>query len=102
MITRRRQNKISQSTMDRRMREVFADGFGLLPGVPTELQINQMRTALQRLAEDDRYWKGMMQLSSLKLQIHTVVEILKQSHVEPANSTHRLKVVEAKTKGRKP
>lgn len=72
-----RRNRTSQTTLNRRMREIWIDGFGLLPGYPTEKQVLQMREALRVLVADTAYWHDLISLVCLKQDVHELQEKLK-------------------------
>ncbi len=67
----------SQAVIDRRMREVWIDGFGLLPHSPTDAMLERLRLSLRKLADDDKYWRGLSELRSLKLQVTVLMECLR-------------------------
>jgi len=76
-VYRRRPWRRTQVVIDRRMREVFADGFGLLPYGATYKQVKATRLALTRLVDDDGYWQGLHELYEQKRKITALIESLK-------------------------
>jgi hypothetical protein len=59
------------------MRELWIDGYGLLPQGATDLQVSRTRVALKALVEDDGYWKGLHELSVAKLTVNVIMTQLK-------------------------
>ena len=83
-----RRSKIpSQATLDKRMREIWIDGFGFLPQVPKELQIDRMREALRRVVEDDLYWTNLKKLIALKDDVSRMIERLKAANASHAEAS---------------
>ena len=73
----RRSNTVSQATMNKRMREIWIDGYGLLPTGATPKQVTMTRNALRSLVDDGDYWDGLMKLSALKAEVNELMTVLK-------------------------
>ena len=71
-----------QASVTARMREIWIDGYGLLPYPAEPGAINQIRRAMRELVADDRYWDGLEKLGWLKMQVQTMLTLLKTPHVE--------------------
>lgn len=67
----------SQAVLNTRMRELWIDGYGLLPQGATDLQVSRTRIALRSLVEDDTYWAGLRSLSDAKQQVNKLMAELK-------------------------
>lgn len=76
-VVRRSNACPSQKVLNARMRELWIDGYGLLPQGATDLQVSRTRVALKALVEDDAYWKGLHQLSIAKLAVNVLMTQLK-------------------------
>jgi hypothetical protein len=67
----------SQAVISARMRELWIDGFGLLPTPFTVVQLDRTRKALADLVNDDLYWKSLTELSIQKQKVQRLIEQLK-------------------------
>lgn len=59
------------------MREIWADGFGLLPNAPKEEDVIKVRNALRDLVHDGAYWNGLKRLCALKTEVTIMTNALK-------------------------
>ena len=76
---RRRSNKgPSQKVLDQRVREIWVDGYGLLPSVDGN-HIESLRLALRKLVRDDAYWNGLKRLAQLKRMSSDLMNDIKSS-----------------------
>jgi hypothetical protein len=73
----KRKRSVSQETMDRRMREIWIDGFGLLPSPTGERELTLLRNALRKVVDDDEYWRGLNAISGYKRLIAEHMEEMK-------------------------
>jgi hypothetical protein len=79
-VRRRRSHKpdTSQHTLNKRMREVWIDGFGLYPFSPDAKTIDRIRIAMKELVSDSSYWEGLKKLCNLKGEVGKLTEVLKR------------------------
>ena len=77
VVRRRRSNTTSQAAIDRRMREIWIDGFGLLPTGASEIQVGKIRLSLRHLVDDDDYWDGLSKLAILNVGTRELIIALK-------------------------
>jgi hypothetical protein len=66
----------SQLVLNKRMREIWIDGFGLYP-FGEQLNPDMLRIALAKLVEDDHYWIDMKQLIDQKAKVKSLMEQMK-------------------------
>jgi hypothetical protein len=72
----RRSSSPSQAVLNRRMREIWIDGFGLHP-FGEQINPDMLRIALMELVSDDLYWIDMKQLIDQKQKVKSLMEQLK-------------------------
>lgn len=84
--TRRRAPSSSHAAIYRRMREIWIDGFGLLPRGASLEEISHLRTALTKIAADEDYWNGLATLCALRRDANRLMEFLKN---EPPARTRK-------------
>ena len=79
MHTRRRHTTpASQAMLNRRMREVWIDGYGILPNHGDESELRKLRTALRSVVDDDVYWKKMADLCACKRRVTDLMAEMKK------------------------
>jgi hypothetical protein len=59
------------------MREVWIDGFGLYPKNLPDEYLQQVRTALRNLVDNDQYWERVKALVDLKREQEVLMDCLK-------------------------
>lgn len=75
---RRRRVSHSQAAITSRMRELWSDGFGLMPGGLGESDVEKVREAMKELVRDGAYWNGLKQLVILKQRVYSLTNEIKK------------------------
>lgn len=79
------------------MREMYADGFGLLPHGVTHDQVTKTRLALAHLVDDDFYWEQLHELYDQKAKVTALIESIKLGTANAKAAAHH-STPEAKAK----
>lgn len=74
----KRSNRVSQAVLNLRMREIWIDGYGLLPYPTPDISIDQLREALHELVCDQDYWSNLKVLAERKRDVAETMELLKK------------------------
>jgi hypothetical protein len=72
----RRSAATSPASIAKRLRETFIDGLWLIPMATVE-QVNHIKSAVEKLAKDWRFWEGLRELARLKQRQKTLAEAMK-------------------------
>jgi hypothetical protein len=76
MVYRRRYRR-KPTPIAKRMREIWIDGFGLVPQGATEQQLQQTRNAMKALAADDDFWNDLRTLCSVRRTATAMMESMR-------------------------
>ena len=79
----RKRRKVSQVVLEKRMRQIWIDGFGLIPQGATRENVLGIRIALGRLVADDAYWEGLCNLCDLRQSVDRLAQELKTANAKP-------------------
>ena len=68
----------SQAVLNQRMKEIWSDGYGIMPYSTAPGALPKLRAALRAVAEDDRYWEQMERLFALKRSLADLMSEMKK------------------------